>query len=260
VGLAARLHPDVPRRCRARRLGELGARSRGGRRRDEALPADRRAGVPHGAQHRADCHAARPYGTSHLSSALADVTQHSLDHDGTLRAAAPPSPRVPIAHARGPPPGWRLVGGGARLGWGVGRNGVRDLVAIHGRADAPEYATCARERPAAGSRSVVRGRRGTVLLKPSNDAHRPRADAMARQQLPIAGVPSGSERRHPPPTRPRTAGRGSRRDGSSSGVVGSGWVGSFMAASLSGRSTRRLPRHTNTHAHDDRRRRENSSP
>jgi hypothetical protein len=91
----------------------------------------------------------------------------------------------------------KLVGGGDRLGSGVGRNGVRDLVAIHGRADAPEYATCARERPAAGSRSVVRGRRGTVFLKPSNDAHRPRADAMARQQLPIAGVPSGSERRHP---------------------------------------------------------------
>jgi ANTAR domain len=65
----------------------------------------------------------------------------------------------------------------------------------------------------------------------------------------------------PAPTRPRTAGRGRRRDGSSSGVVGSGWVGSFMAASLSrGRSTRRLPRHTSTHAHDDRRRRENSSP
>lgn len=37
----------------------------------------------------------------------------------------------------------------------------------------------------------------------------------------------------PAPTRPRTAGRGRRRDGSSSGVVGSGWVGSFMAASLS---------------------------
>jgi hypothetical protein len=63
----------------------------------------------------------------------------------------------------------------------------------------------------------------------------------------------------PAPTRPRTAGRGSRRDGSSSAVVGSGWVGSFMAASLSGRLTRRLPRHTSAHARDDPRRRENSS-
>jgi hypothetical protein len=115
-------------------------------------------------------------------------------------------------------------------------------------ADALEYATCARERRATGSRSVVRGIRGPVLLKPSNDAHRPRADAMTRQQLPTAGVPSGSERRHS--CADETANRRAEKPQGRlvERVVGLGWVGSFMAASLSGRLTRRLPRHTGTHA------------
>jgi hypothetical protein len=109
------------------------------------------------------------------------------------------------------------------------------------------------------SRSLVRGRRGSVLLKRSNDAHRFRADAVARQQLPIAGVPSGAERR-----RSCADEAANRRAGKPQGWlverrcgVGLGVVHGSLAL---GRSTRRVPRRRSTHAHDDPRRSENSSP
>jgi glyoxylase-like metal-dependent hydrolase (beta-lactamase superfamily II) len=61
--LAAPLHRDLSRRCEQRELVAPGARTRSGGRADEGVPADRRAPVSHGAQHRAPRGTARTGGT-----------------------------------------------------------------------------------------------------------------------------------------------------------------------------------------------------